>query len=44
MRCRKLVMASKPRFVCGLERNLGDDLLTAQVAPGIEVARAWLRL
>jgi len=24
--------------------NLGDDLLTAQVAPGIEVARAWLRL
>ncbi len=44
MRCRKLEMASKPRFICGLGRNLGGDLRTAQVAPGIEVARAWLRL
>src|SRR6266545_2672532 len=44
MRCRKLEMASKPRFICGLGMNLGGDLRTAQVAPGIEVARAWLRL
>jgi len=37
-------MASKPRVVCDLGTNLGGNLLTAQVAPGIEVARAWLRL
>ncbi len=27
-----------------LGKNLGDNLLTAQVVPGIVVARAWLRL
>jgi hypothetical protein len=44
MRCRKLEMASNPRCICGLGMNLGGDLRTAQVAPGIEVARVWLRL
>src|SRR5215207_915548 len=44
MKCRKVVDGVKTE-VCFCPRDEpGSDLLTAQVASGIEVARAWLRL
>jgi len=44
MKCRKVSDDVKTE-VCFCPRDEpGSDLLTAQVASGIEVARAWLRL
>ena len=37
-------MASKPGCAHMARDESGGDLLTAQVVPGMEVARAWLRL
>ncbi len=44
MKCRKVSDDVKTEGSSDLGMSLGDDLLTAQVASGIEVARAWLRL
>jgi hypothetical protein len=44
MRCRESVMTSKPGPRLRPGRSLGDDLITAQTASGIEVARARSRL
>src|SRR5207237_2104036 len=37
-------MTSKPGPDCSSGRSLGGDLLAAQAASGIKVARAWFRL
>jgi hypothetical protein len=44
MKCRKVSDGAKTE-VCFYPRDEpGGDLFTAQAVPGIEVARAWLRL
>src|ERR671925_720414 len=44
MTCRKRIDGIETEESRYLGREPGGDLLTAQVVPGIKVARAWLRL
>ena len=42
--CRKRIDGIETEESRYLGKQPGGDLLTAQVVPGMEVARAWLRL
>jgi hypothetical protein len=44
MTCRKRIDGIKTEASRYLGSSLGENLLTAQTVPGMEVARAWLRL
>jgi len=44
MTCRNRIDGIETEGNRYLGISLGESLLTAQVVPGIEVARAWLRL
>src|ERR1700716_1772 len=44
MKCRNVSDVVETEVCFCPREEPGGDLLTAQVAPGIEVARAWLRL
>src|SRR6266536_4786012 len=44
MTCRNRIDGIKTEGNRYIGTSLGENLLTAQVVPGIEVARAWLRL